>query len=75
MEDIQVGEASSPQKRRSPNTRHDVANELAVIIGFSDLLLQEVEADHARRADLEAIRNAAQRAIELLAGMKTSCEM
>jgi signal transduction histidine kinase len=51
--------------------RHDVANELAVIVGFTELLLQDASADHAWRPDLEAIREAAQRATRLLAEMKT----
>jgi hypothetical protein len=67
-----VADIDEPQNMMPPATpgssfRHQVANELAVIIGFTELLLEEAGADHAWRPDLEAIRVAAGRATQLLA--------
>jgi CheY-like chemotaxis protein len=46
---------------------HDFKNKLAIIRGFSDILLTETGADDPRRHDLEEIRTAAVSALELLA--------
>jgi hypothetical protein len=42
-------------------------NQLGVILGFSDLLLEEMEPADPRRGDVQEIHGAATRAIELLA--------
>lgn len=55
---------------RDPETaHHDFKNKLAIIRGFSDILLTETGADDPRRHDLEEIRSAAVSALELLATM------
>ena len=41
-------------------------NYLAIIIGFSELLLQEAGADDPRRADIEEIHRAATAAVILV---------
>ncbi|MBK7947469.1 MAG: PAS domain S-box protein [Deltaproteobacteria bacterium] len=41
---------------------HDFNNLLTAIIGYSDLVLQELDADHATRPDIEEILRAAERA-------------
>jgi hypothetical protein len=41
-------------------------NQLGIVLGFSDLLLQESGLTDARRADLREIHAAATRAMELL---------
>jgi signal transduction histidine kinase len=66
----QMGQEHSARATPAASLRHDVANELAVIIGFTELLLQDAAVDHPWRPDLEAIREAAQRATDLLVEMK-----
>ena len=41
-------------------------NQLGVVLGFADLLLNELEPDDPRRADIQEIHRAAARARELL---------
>ncbi len=50
-----------------PKTRHDIQNQLAVIHGFAELLLDCATADDPRRGDLEEIHHAAVTALDLLA--------
>jgi signal transduction histidine kinase len=47
--------------------RHDMKNQLGIILGFSDLLLQDMDSGDHRRPDLEEIHGAARRAMDLLA--------
>ena len=54
--------------------RHDMKNQLGVILGFSDLLLEEMEPADPRRGDVEQIHTAAGRAMELLAKLLFSEE-
>lgn len=49
--------------------RHDFKNQLAVIQGFSELLLAEAAPADPRRQDFDEIHTAAVRALELLARM------
>jgi hypothetical protein len=42
-------------------------NQLGVILGFSDLLLEEIDPADPRRGDVQEIQAAATRALELLA--------
>jgi hypothetical protein len=46
--------------------QHDVMNQIGVILGFSDLLLDEMEPSDPRRADVQEIATAARRAMELI---------
>ena len=48
-------------------SRHDFKNQLAIIRGFSEILLAESAAADPRRRDLEEIHKAAITALELLA--------
>jgi hypothetical protein len=48
--------------------RHDFKNQLAIILGFSEILLADAAAD-PRRRDLEEIHRAAVTALNLLARM------
>jgi hypothetical protein len=41
-------------------------NQLGIVLGFSDLLMQELDPADTRRADLLEIHTAAKRAMELL---------
>jgi hypothetical protein len=44
-------------------------NQLGIVLGFSDLLMQEMDSADARFADLQEIHAAAMRAMELLAAL------
>ena len=46
--------------------RHDFKNHLGIILGFVDLLLEDVAADDPRRNDLEQIQRAATAALDLV---------
>jgi hypothetical protein len=46
---------------------HDLKNQLGIVLGFSELLLNELDPASAHRADVKEIRIAAQRALDLLA--------
>jgi signal transduction histidine kinase len=46
--------------------RHDFKNQLAIIRGFAEILLDEAAADDPRRRDLEEIHKAAVAALALL---------
>jgi two-component system, cell cycle sensor histidine kinase and response regulator CckA len=45
---------------------HDMKNLLGIIIGYSNLLLDEMPPDDPKRSDLAEIRNAGDSAIVLL---------
>ncbi len=44
---------------------HELNNQLTVILGFSDLLLEDLPENDPRYGDLLEIRNAAQAALEI----------
>jgi signal transduction histidine kinase len=46
--------------------RHDLKNQLGVILGFSSLLLNEMAADDSRRDDIQEIHAAAEHALRLV---------
>ena len=46
--------------------RHDLKNQLGIIVGFSELLLTELDAVDPHRGDVEEINTAVQRALDLL---------
>ena len=52
----------------SDRWRHDLKNQLGIVIGFSELLLAEMEPADRHRADVDEIHTAARRALELLSG-------
>jgi signal transduction histidine kinase len=45
---------------------HDMKNMLGIIIGYSNLLLDEMPADDPKRGDVDEIRKAGDRALALL---------
>ncbi|OFW25953.1 MAG: hypothetical protein A3G21_12045 [Acidobacteria bacterium RIFCSPLOWO2_12_FULL_66_21] len=51
----------------SDKNRHDFKNQLAIILGFSEILLAQAAAGDPRRGDLEEIHKAATVALDLLA--------
>ena len=46
--------------------RHDVKNQLGIVLGFSELLIEDLEPTSPVRADLEEILKAARRAMVLV---------
>jgi hypothetical protein len=48
-----------------PRFLHDMKNHLAIVLGFSELLLGQLAEDHPMRADLMEIHEAAQEAVDL----------
>lgn len=52
--------------RGSSRWRHDMKNQLGIILGFSELLLDEFAPADPRRGDVQEIHTAAARAMELL---------
>ena len=48
---------------------HTLKNHLAIILGFSELLLQETAPDDPRREDLEEIHKAATAAVEIVSAI------
>ena len=61
---------------REPDVRwrHDLKNQLGIILGFSELLLEEIEESHPMRRDLDEIRKAGRRAMELVEELKAPAE-
>ena len=53
----------------SDRARHDFKNQLAIIRGFSEILIEETAADDPRRRDLEEIHTAAVTALALIGRM------
>lgn len=45
---------------------HDMKNLMGIIVGYSNLLLDEMPVDDPKRADLDEIRKAGESAIVLL---------
>ena len=50
----------------SSRWRHDILNQIGIILGFAELLLDEMDPADPKRADIQEISTAAQRAMELL---------
>ena len=48
---------------------HTLKNYLAIILGFSELLLQDAAPDDPRREDLEEIHKAATAAVDLVSAI------
>lgn len=51
--------------------KHDMKNQLGIVLGFADLLLNELNPSDPRRADIQEIHQAATRAMELLSRLKS----
>lgn len=50
----------------APKLAHALRNHLAIILGFTELLLQDAGEDDPRRADYQEIHEAAAAALRLL---------
>jgi signal transduction histidine kinase len=58
----------------SSRWRHDITNQLGIILGFAELLLDEMDPGDARRADIQEIAAAAQKALDLIRQAKDDSE-
>ena len=58
----------------SSRWRHDITNQLGIILGFAELLLDELDPGDARRADIQEIATAAQKALDLIRQTKDDSE-
>lgn len=50
--------------------RHDLKNQLGIVLGFSELLLEDLDKASPIRADLEEILKAGRRAMALVDGFE-----
>jgi hypothetical protein len=50
----------------NPKAKHDLKNQLGIILGFSELLLADMADDDPRRPDVMEIRGALELAMQLL---------
>ena len=56
-----------PDHSPSARWRHDLKNQLGIVLGYSELILQDMDTAHPLRGDLEEILKAAQQAMALVA--------
>lgn len=52
--------------RRGPEFEHALCNQVAIVVGYCELLLGELPPDSPLRADLEEIHKAANTAMKML---------
>ena len=52
--------------------KHDIMNQLGIILGFSELLLEEMAAGDPRRGDVVEMHAAAERAMNLVARLEAA---
>jgi hypothetical protein len=50
----------------SPRWRHDIKNQLGIVVGFAELLLADIGDGHPLRQDVEDILSAAHAAMALV---------
>ena len=55
---------------RTARWRHDFKNQLGIIVGFSEVLLGELDESDPHFQDVEEIHKAARRALDLLADLE-----
>ena len=58
----------------SSRWRHDITNQLGIILGFAELLLDEMDPADPRRGDIREIAAAAQKALDLIRQTKDESE-
>lgn len=58
----------------SSRWRHDITNQVGIILGFAELLLDEMDPGDVRRADVQEIVAAAQKALDLIRQTKDDSE-
>ena len=55
-----------PENLPTTRWRHDLKNQLGIVLGYSELALEDLDTAHPLRADLEEIQKAAQQAMALV---------
>ncbi len=58
----------------SSRWRHDITNQIGIVLGFAELLLDEMDPADPRRADIQEIAAAAQKALDLIRQAKDEGE-
>jgi two-component system cell cycle sensor histidine kinase/response regulator CckA len=58
----------------SSRWRHDITNQIGIVLGFAELLLDEMDPADPRRADIQEIAAAAQKALDLVRQAKDEGE-
>ena len=61
-----------PDKLASARWRHDLKNQLGIVIGYAELILQDTDKAHPLRGDLEEIQKAGQQAMALVGELDES---
>jgi signal transduction histidine kinase len=61
-----------PEKPSSARWRHDMKNQIGIVLGFTELLLQETDENHSLRGDLEEIAKAVRQAMALVEELEKS---
>ena len=56
----------------TPDVEHTLRNQLAIILGYAELLLQDATEDDPRREDFEEILKAARAALQLVSAKRDS---
>ena len=54
--------------------RHDLKNQLGVVLGYSELILQGLDQAHPMRPDVEEIMKAAQHALSLVRQLEPAAD-
>ena len=54
------------QRTADPKVKHDIKNQLGIVLGFTELLLADMPDDDPRKADLMEIRAATMMTMELI---------
>lgn len=54
------------------DAEHTLRNQLAIILGYAELLVQDAAADDPRRGDFEEILKAARAAVQLVSAQDAS---
>ena len=55
------------EKAPSAKWRHDLKNQLGIVLGYSEMVLEDLDPANPMRADVEEILKAARQALTLLA--------
>ena len=58
----------------SARWQHDLTNQIGIILGFAELLLDEMDPADTRRPDIQEIAAAAKRALEMIQQAKAEGE-
>ena len=63
---LATGSAEWMTNMPNASWRHDLKNQLGIVLGYSELILHELDQSNPLRADVEEILKAVQRALTLV---------